>query len=312
MHATLVVPGAPVNETVHALWIALWITALETGPACGRPVDNPAGPVDGYGSSSRSEAGPGDSAVPVLWTTKTSASTGCGRSSGCPRRPRCCAENVGRRYYVGLMMKTTESLRVEVRRSRRRTRTISAYREKDAIVVLIPARLSAVEEQQWVTTMVERVTKAERRRRRSDDDLVRRAATLSRQYLDGSRGAGLGPLGRQPALPLGFLHPGRPDDPDLRASARRCRRTSSTMSCSTSSPTSWCMATATEFWAWVNRYPLTERARGFLDGVSATAQLGIDGENDLSDQDQQADQTEPGDEARRPTRPSRPIGGRPA
>ena len=30
-----------------------------------------------------------------------------------------------------------------------------------------------------------------------------------------------------------------------------------------------------EFWAWLGRYPQTERARGFLDGVSATAQLDI-------------------------------------
>ena len=30
-----------------------------------------------------------------------------------------------------------------------------------------------------------------------------------------------------------------------------------------------------DFWALVARYPLTERARGFLDGVSATAGLDI-------------------------------------
>ncbi len=31
------------------------------------------------------------------------------------------------------------------------------------------------------------------------------------------------------------------------------------------------------FWALVNHYPLTERARGFLDGVSAAAQVSVGG-----------------------------------
>ncbi|MEO7981809.1 MAG: M48 family metallopeptidase, partial [Sporichthyaceae bacterium] len=30
-----------------------------------------------------------------------------------------------------------------------------------------------------------------------------------------------------------------------------------------------------DFWAHVDRYPRTERARGYLEGVSATAQLGL-------------------------------------
>ena len=39
---------------------------------------------------------------------------------------------------------------VEVRRSARRRRTVSAYREGDRTVVLIPARMSEAEEQRWV------------------------------------------------------------------------------------------------------------------------------------------------------------------
>ncbi|MFY9915802.1 MAG: metal-dependent hydrolase, partial [Nocardioidaceae bacterium] len=58
---------------------------------------------------------------------------------------------------------------VEVRRSRRRTRTVSAYRDGNTIVVMIPARMSRGEEQEWVATMVQRVTRAERRRRPSDN-----------------------------------------------------------------------------------------------------------------------------------------------
>jgi hypothetical protein len=29
------------------------------------------------------------------------------------------------------------------------------------------------------------------------------------------------------------------------------------------------------FWAWVDRYPKAERAKGFLEGVAAASQLGI-------------------------------------
>jgi predicted metal-dependent hydrolase len=74
---------------------------------------------------------------------------------------------------------------VEVRRSPRRRRTVSAYREGDRIVVLIPARMSRAQEREWVETMVARVEKAEARRRPGNDDLMRRATALSGEWLDG-------------------------------------------------------------------------------------------------------------------------------
>ena len=44
---------------------------------------------------------------------------------------------------------------VEVRRSRRRRRTVSAYRESDGrVVVLVPARFTRAQEREWVDTMV--------------------------------------------------------------------------------------------------------------------------------------------------------------
>src|SRR6478735_7196371 len=46
---------------------------------------------------------------------------------------------------------------VEVRRSKRRRRTVSAYRDGDRVVVLIPASLSRKEEAEWVETMPARV-----------------------------------------------------------------------------------------------------------------------------------------------------------
>ena len=75
---------------------------------------------------------------------------------------------------------------VEVRRSAKRRRTVSAYKNDDGtVVVLVPARMSRAEEQRWVTTMVGRLERQERRRRPSDDKLMARARELSRTYLDG-------------------------------------------------------------------------------------------------------------------------------
>ena len=57
---------------------------------------------------------------------------------------------------------------VEVRRSRKRRRTVAAYREDDKVVVLVPARFTRAEEREWVATMVARLEKSEKRRRPSE------------------------------------------------------------------------------------------------------------------------------------------------
>ena len=46
---------------------------------------------------------------------------------------------------------------VEVRRSRRRRRTVSAYRDGERVVVLIPDRFSRAEETEWVERMLARL-----------------------------------------------------------------------------------------------------------------------------------------------------------
>ena len=80
--------------------------------------------------------------------------------------------------------------RVEVRRSTRRRRTATAYRERDTIVVLIPARVSRVEEQALVADLVGRVLARERRRAApvTDGDLQARAEALADRYLSGPSG----------------------------------------------------------------------------------------------------------------------------
>jgi predicted metal-dependent hydrolase len=81
---------------------------------------------------------------------------------------------------------TTDSgPRVEVRRSPRRTRTVTAYRERDTIVVLIPQRMSKADEQTFVRDMVERVLAREARALapRGDQALASRARALAAAYL---------------------------------------------------------------------------------------------------------------------------------
>ncbi|MGW1793721.1 M48 metallopeptidase family protein [Streptomyces tubercidicus] len=74
---------------------------------------------------------------------------------------------------------------VEVRRSSRRRRTVSAYREGDRTVVLIPARMSEAEERRWVTVMLDKLAAQESKRMLGDGELAERAERLSGQYLDG-------------------------------------------------------------------------------------------------------------------------------
>lgn len=75
---------------------------------------------------------------------------------------------------------------VEVRRSARRRRTVTAYREAGRTVVLVPARMPAREIAAYVADLVGRLEARERRTRGSDSELAARAGALSRRYLGGS------------------------------------------------------------------------------------------------------------------------------
>jgi predicted metal-dependent hydrolase len=166
---------------------------------------------------------------------------------------------------------------VEVRRSRKRRRTVSAYREDDRVVVLIPARLSAKEEREWVATMLERLERSERRRRPSDAGLKRRAADLSNRYLGG--------LARPDTVRWVENQNSRwgsctPSDRSIRLSTRL------------QGMPAWVIdyvlvhelahliepGHTAAFWGWVDRYPKAERAKGFLEGVASAAHLGLEAE----------------------------------
>ena len=72
---------------------------------------------------------------------------------------------------------------VEVRRSKKRRKTIEAYRKGDTIIVAIPARMSRREEERVVSEMVAKLSKDDLRL--TSTELMSRALELNSLYLGG-------------------------------------------------------------------------------------------------------------------------------
>jgi predicted metal-dependent hydrolase len=176
---------------------------------------------------------------------------------------------------------------VEVRRSAKRRRTVSAYRDGDRIVVNIPARFTRAEEAEWVAKMVGRVAAPKARAKRTGDAaLNRRAAELSRTYLDG----------RAVPTSVRWVPPMRtrwasctPADGSIRLSRRLLETPDWVQDYVLVHELAHLLVPGhgPDFWAHVERFPRTERARGYLDGLSAAAHLPI--EPDLADDLELAD-----------------------
>ncbi len=79
---------------------------------------------------------------------------------------------------------------MEIRRSARRRRTVSARREGDKVIVLMPTGLSKQAEDDLVAEMIGKLDRADRRAaaraERGDIDLADRARRLSQRWLDGA------------------------------------------------------------------------------------------------------------------------------
>jgi predicted metal-dependent hydrolase len=161
---------------------------------------------------------------------------------------------------------------VEVRRSKRRRRTVSAYRDGDRIVVLIPASLSRKEEAEWVKTMVARIEKAERKARLSDDDLLERSLQLNDQYLGGlARPETVRWVSNQNSR-WGSCTPG---DRSIRLSERLQAMPGWVVDYVLVHELAHLLEPGhdAKFWAWVEHYPQAEKAKGYLLGWSAAARL---------------------------------------
>jgi predicted metal-dependent hydrolase len=161
---------------------------------------------------------------------------------------------------------------VEVVRSPRRRRTISAHREGDRIVVRVPARMTRAEESQWVERMVRRVLAGERRRLRSDAELLDRAGRLSARHLGGRAvPAAVRWVDNQETL-WGSCTPA---DRTIRLSRRLVGMPDYVVDYVLLHELAHLLVPGhgPDFWALLAPYPRLERARGYLEGVAAAAGL---------------------------------------
>lgn len=157
---------------------------------------------------------------------------------------------------------------MEVRRSARRRRTVSAYRDGNRIIVLMPAAMTSAQEAEWVETMVAKLGRSEARRRPGNDELAARANALNEQYLGGL------------AVPTSVRWV-----TNQQARWGSCSPTERSIRIShrVQGMPSWVIdyvlihelahllvpGHGPDFWAWVARYPKAERAKGYLVGWSA-------------------------------------------
>lgn len=72
-----------------------------------------------------------------------------------------------------------------MRRSKRRKRSVSARREGDKTIVLMPAHLSKAEEERHIASLLNRLNRKELRGESGDDGLLALAHTVNRAYFAG-------------------------------------------------------------------------------------------------------------------------------
>lgn len=170
---------------------------------------------------------------------------------------------------------TAGRTRVEVRRSPRRRRTVSAYRDGEVTVVLLPARMSQAEEQRWVQLMLRRLAARERRALTGGDPaLLARAERLAARYLPGApRPRSVRWVANQRSRWASCT----PEDGTVRLSTRLRQLPSWVVDyvlvhelAHLSEP-----GHGPAFWALVAGYPRAERARGYLEGVAAASGLDL-------------------------------------
>ncbi|MEU7929404.1 M48 family metallopeptidase [Micromonospora sp. NPDC049801] len=162
---------------------------------------------------------------------------------------------------------------VEVRRSQRRRRTVSAYRDGERVVVLIPDQFSRAEESEWVDRMLARLAAREGRLARSDDELVARANRLIDLYLGGYGEKAVPASVRWVTNQNGRWGSCTPADRSIRISHRVQDMPDWVIDYVLLHELTHLIVPShnARFWGLVGRYPKSERARGYLEGVAAAS-----------------------------------------
>ncbi|HWH01714.1 MAG TPA: M48 family metallopeptidase [Pilimelia sp.] len=164
---------------------------------------------------------------------------------------------------------------VEVRRSQRRRRTVSAYRDGERVVVLIPDQFSRAEENEWVDRMLARLAAREQRTPRSDAELAARARRLTQRYLAEYAATAVPTSVRWVHNQNGRWGSCTPADRSIRISHRIRDMPDWVVDYVLLHELAHLVVPShnARFWELVGRYPRTERARGYLEGVSAATGL---------------------------------------
>lgn len=149
---------------------------------------------------------------------------------------------------------------------------MSAYREGDRTIVLIPARMSEDEEQRWVSVMLDRLAAQESKRMLGDSELARRAEQLSDQYLSGRA---------RPVTVRWVTNQNTrwgsctPAEGSIRLSHRLQGMPGYVLDYVLLHELAHLLVPGhgARFWQLLEAYPRTERARGYLEGVVAADRL---------------------------------------
>lgn len=145
---------------------------------------------------------------------------------------------------------------------------MSAYRDGDRTVVLIPARMSAAEEQRWVAVMLDKLAAQESRRMPGDAELAARAQRLSEQYL-GARA--VPDTVRWVTNQNSRWGSCTPSEGSIRLSHRLQGMPEYVIDYVLLHELAHLLVPGhgRAFWKLLESYPRTERARGFLEGAAA-------------------------------------------
>jgi predicted metal-dependent hydrolase len=155
-------------------------------------------------------------------------------------------------------------MNVRIVRSARRTRTISARQEGDTMVLYLPTGLSTEEEQGWVTRMQEKLERNKARRTLNSDDALRqRAEALNKEYFGGELKINAIAYVTNQDHRFGSC---TPSTGTIRLSHRLADMPLWVLDYVIVHELAHLLQPnhSPRFWKLVNRYKLTERARGFL------------------------------------------------
>lgn len=171
-------------------------------------------------------------------------------------------------------------LSVEVVRSARRRRTISARLDGDRLILQVPTGLSAAEEHAWALKLGGKIVAARKRRElNTDDALTARAQELNKRYFDGKLLIADIRYVTNQQMRFGSCTPSR-------GTIRIADRVAKLPPWVRDAVLVHELAHLAEgnhsakFWKLANRYPLMERARGYLMAIGLDEDDGGEGDGE--------------------------------